>query len=377
MRVCGCNSPWLRRAALGWLAAGLWSAVAALPTDAQTPEGGGKKMALLIGVNKYENRKFRDLEFAERDVEELADILGPAGYEVQLLTSDGQGPKQATLANVQKAIDVLLTKRTKRDLVLVALTGHGFQIEVPGPDGNLQSDSYFCPVDGVGGEPKTMLAMAWLFAEIDRRGGGRNLVLVDACREDPTRGRGMDGGTVKALPEGLGVLFGCGAGQKTFETKNAGGGHGVFFHFVLEGLHGEAVNEDGEVTWSRLAEYAAKRVRSDTASLVGDPTIRQTPHLIANLGGDSPVLLVPRKRGPPPELLVAPFDERAAKARQAQWARHLGKASPVEDNTLRMKLVLVPPGEFTMGSGVFEDEERHRVRITQPFYLGIHEVTVG
>ena len=58
-----------------------------------------------------------------------------------------------------------------------------------------------------------------------------------------------------------------------------------------------------------------------------------------------------------------------------------------------MKLRLIPAGEFLMGSGTsaaelaklfdtkaeyFEDEfPRHRVRITQPFYLGIHEVTQG
>jgi formylglycine-generating enzyme required for sulfatase activity len=63
-------------------------------------------------------------------------------------------------------------------------------------------------------------------------------------------------------------------------------------------------------------------------------------------------------------------------------------------NSLNMKLVLIPAGEFMMGTDesaadlekVFgmavkvsiEDEKpRHRVRITKPFYLGIHEVTVG
>jgi formylglycine-generating enzyme required for sulfatase activity len=48
-----------------------------------------------------------------------------------------------------------------------------------------------------------------------------------------------------------------------------------------------------------------------------------------------------------------------------------------------MKLVLVPAGEFLMGSPDAdkdaEDEEkpRHRVHITRPFYLGVTEVTVG
>ena len=45
-----------------------------------------------------------------------------------------------------------------------------------------------------------------------------------------------------------------------------------------------------------------------------------------------------------------------------------------------MKLRLVPAGEFLMGSPEDEerrdeDEQQHRVRITKPFYMGVHEVT--
>jgi len=51
-------------------------------------------------------------------------------------------------------------------------------------------------------------------------------------------------------------------------------------------------------------------------------------------------------------------------------------------NSLGMKLALIPPGEFIMGSppselGRGEDELPHRVRITRPFYLAVHEVTVA
>jgi formylglycine-generating enzyme required for sulfatase activity len=47
-----------------------------------------------------------------------------------------------------------------------------------------------------------------------------------------------------------------------------------------------------------------------------------------------------------------------------------------------MKLVEIEPGEFLMGSpereeGRSDDEQQHRVRITRPYYLGQHEVTVG
>src|SRR5262249_1018949 len=50
-------------------------------------------------------------------------------------------------------------------------------------------------------------------------------------------------------------------------------------------------------------------------------------------------------------------------------------------NSIGMKLILIRAGEFLMGSpdGDGDDDEhpQHRVRITQPFYLGVHEVTRG
>jgi formylglycine-generating enzyme required for sulfatase activity len=49
-------------------------------------------------------------------------------------------------------------------------------------------------------------------------------------------------------------------------------------------------------------------------------------------------------------------------------------------NSLGMKLVLIPPGKFLMGSPQSEaerdaDETQHEVAVTRPFYLGAYEVT--
>ena len=44
-----------------------------------------------------------------------------------------------------------------------------------------------------------------------------------------------------------------------------------------------------------------------------------------------------------------------------------------------MQFALIPVGKFEMGSDMGEEKERpvHTVRISKPFYLGIHEVTQG
>ena len=52
-----------------------------------------------------------------------------------------------------------------------------------------------------------------------------------------------------------------------------------------------------------------------------------------------------------------------------------------QTNSIGMRFVLIPAGEFMMGSSdsdvetYLEEGPQHRVRITKPFYLGVHEVT--
>ena len=81
----------------------------------------------------------------------------------------------------------------------------------------------------------------------------------------------------------------------------------------------------------------------------------------------------------PPGPAVAPFGEQQAAALQKAWADHLGQ--PVEyENSIGMKLRLIPPGEYTMGSpdhelGHQDNEPQRRVTLTRPFYLGATEVT--
>jgi hypothetical protein len=68
------------------------------------------------------------------------------------------------------------------------------------------------------------------------------------------------------------------------------------------------------------------------------------------------VFSLPGKPAPPPA--VAPFDATQAKKHQQAWADYLGL--PVElKNSIGMKFVLCPPGQFVMGAS---DEEIARTR---------------
>ncbi len=111
--------------------------------------------------------------------------------------------------------------------------------------------------------------------------------------------------------------------------------------------------------------------------LAGQPT----PTVNTEAGAFLPPRSVkPGTRAAAPKLAVAPFDSQEARAHQEAWASHLGQ--PVEiTNSIGMKLRLIPPGEFMMGSPESEAKRvsyegpQRRVRITRPFYFGVYEVT--
>ena len=120
------------------------------------------------------------------------------------------------------------------------------------------------------------------------------------------------------------------------------------------------------------------------------------------LAADPSKVAAQQSRATTPSLAKVPFTAQQAKEFQQLWARHIGKETDFT-NSIGMKMVLLPPGEFIMGNdeagykvaiegmlkgsyyermaaqrGFNNDEEiAHRVRLNKPFYMGTCEVTVG
>lgn len=110
------------------------------------------------------------------------------------------------------------------------------------------------------------------------------------------------------------------------------------------------------------------------------------------------VLAVEPTPGGKPQALRSPFDAKTARAAQEAWAKFLGQPSCELKNTLGMKLAVIPPGQFTMGSPPDEidlfvrqfvrridasrriewyaaEERQNVVHFAQPFLIGVYEVT--
>ena len=74
-----------------------------------------------------------------------------------------------------------------------------------------------------------------------------------------------------------------------------------------------------------------------------------------------------------------PFPSDKAKMHQQAWAEHL-RVPVQETNSIGIKLSLIPPGQFSMGSPPKEewhrdDEVLHRVTLSSAFYMATTEVT--
>jgi formylglycine-generating enzyme required for sulfatase activity len=134
--------------------------------------------------------------------------------------------------------------------------------------------------------------------------------------------------------------------------------HGIFFHYVLEGLRGKAKDDEGAVTWDSLVQHVKRQVT------------RQVPKLVNKEAAQHPAEI--REDSGEPPVLLRPADLAPTVVRTATLTSSSG-----------IKLVLIRPGNFLMGSsegerGRYANEgPRHRVTIRAPFYLGASLVTVG
>lgn len=145
---------------------------------------------------------------------------------------------------------------------------------------------------------------------------------------------------------------------------------------------------------------SAEELRREISHIVTTPRRRTTRTMVATCFISAMVITGyawyrGATRPPPPPLAAVPFSGDGAREHQQRWAAYLNV--PVEwTNTLGMRFVLIPPGEFHRGipKGIAEEvnqgiahmdpelavtfrgaQPSHQVRLTQPLYFAVTETT--
>jgi formylglycine-generating enzyme required for sulfatase activity len=146
------------------------------------------------------------------------------------------------------------------DLLIMSLSSHGF--EQDGMAYVLLSDGLHTDLQESG------LSLTVIEQRLSRSKAGKQLLLVDACRENPTassRGAGdspMSAAFRSALASAKGkvVLASCDTGQLSLENTDLG--HGVFTFYLLDALKGNApVDSRGFITLGAVKNYVAQSVQ--------------------------------------------------------------------------------------------------------------------
>lgn len=225
-----------------------------------------KRWALVVGVDTYDDRQISPLYAASNDASALAEaFVRYAGFpkdQVILLASNQPQERHPTRGNVLLRLANLARLIPKDGLLLFAFAGHG--IERNNQAFLLPSDAKMS--DNIRILQSTALSVTEIKDWVQEMNLKQVLILLDACRNDPTAGRaeapnrmtesyrkGFEFDSQNSQVEAFATLYATRVGQRAYEYAEKE--HGYFTWAVVEGLKGGAANNRGEVTLGSLERY--------------------------------------------------------------------------------------------------------------------------
>jgi uncharacterized caspase-like protein/tetratricopeptide (TPR) repeat protein len=271
--------------------------------DAKAATRTGNRWALIVGVDEYKDRNITPLSGAVADARAIRDaLIAYADFpesQTFLLVSDGA--VKPTKPDIFDALAGIRRAAQPGDLLLLYFAGHG--VEVDGQRYMLTYDAQCCSASAI--KSSAFLA-SLLMQELETIKVAHRIVMVDACRNDPTKG----GKELNLVDEKLQSTFTLpptgGSGLRaTFLSSSAGQSayewtekrRGYFSYFLEAGLRGEAA-QYGKVTVSSLENYLSEMVPKAVRERQNRD---QQPYTLTEHGADV-VLVRPEKL---PQQVVA------------------------------------------------------------------------
>ncbi|MGK7894700.1 MAG: SUMF1/EgtB/PvdO family nonheme iron enzyme [Xenococcus sp. (in: cyanobacteria)] len=347
------------------------------------------RWAVIIGISQYKHKPW-NLNYAHCDAQEfhqilLSDIGGSFKKEnIRLLIDEN-----ATKSNIEDALLDFLQKPDKDDLVIMFFACHG------APDPNRPENVFLLPYDTnpakIAATGIPMRVINDLF-EYNTLLSKKVVILADTCHSGSIGGnigkdikiRGQDEEYVNELinkylqglaesKEGLALLTSSEAREVAREGEKWGGGHGVFTHYLLEGIKGAAdEDKNGIVTVGELFEYVRENVKKATSnrqhpSIGTSPFDRKMP---IGIKLDTVESILNPTPTPKPSLIQ---EIRTINDSNQNYYR---QKIIVREVTLEM--VKVPSGKFMMGATENEhysaEKPRHQVEV-KSFWIGKYPIT--
>ena len=193
-----------------------------------------RRYALIVGVREYPlSEKLPHLAFAEPDADVLAAALRTQGYKVTVMTqTHAKTPNNQRYSPnadfIRKEFEGLVATPflRDRDCILVIFAGHGIQLKS-------RSDArktafYFCPADAKIDELQhledvtdrhNLIKVDELYHTLEGAKAGLKLLVVDACRNDPTKPDTFRSANSLTRPPAPGPTRGAGFGDVIEDKK--------------------------------------------------------------------------------------------------------------------------------------------------------------
>ena len=178
-----------------------------------------QRVALVIGNGQYEH--IDTLRNPVNDALGMARVLRSIGFEVIELVNGNRTAMRNSIYKFEKLI------HAKAEVALFYFAGHGLQAIDED-----HSKNYLVPIDAdIQGElevPEACISADWVLRILQEKKGNRvNLIILDACRNNPfesrsfrtTGGQGVIGLTGMSAPSGSVIAYSADAGQVAWDGE--------------------------------------------------------------------------------------------------------------------------------------------------------------